>query len=56
MINPFTHTGKTVADWYTNANESDCAPGLAKIGVTIMLPLIVPTAFISALCQKGKGK
>jgi len=53
MVNPFKHVATNVADYYREAAGSDCAPGPAKVGVTLILPVAVPALFIAALFKKA---
>lgn len=53
MINPFKHTADTVRTWYTEGRENN--PGqedLANMGTTLLMPAIIPIAFVQALFKK----
>jgi hypothetical protein len=52
MVNPFKHVGKVISDAYANANESDCAPGLAVAATTVGLLVVAPYSFVSAFFKK----
>jgi hypothetical protein len=54
MVNPFVHAGKAIGELWTMANHSDCAPGPAKIGVVLIVPIVAPCAFVAALFKNKK--
>lgn len=57
MKNPFTAVGKTVSGMWKDANESDVAPGLSKLGTAVVLvPIVAPITFIAAFFQKPDPK
>jgi hypothetical protein len=57
MINPFKATKQAVSSMFRDAKGSDVAPGMSIAGTVILMPLVVPGAFVCALfTSKSKDK
>jgi len=55
MINPFKHTANVVGSSYKSATNLDFwAPSMGATALTLVMPIIIPVAFISAFFKKSE--
>lgn len=56
MINPFKHTANVVKSTYSSATNTDfAAPSMGAIGATLVMPVVIPFAFVNAFFKKTEG-
>lgn len=56
MINPFKHTANVVKSTFTSSMNTDfAAPSMGAIGAALVMPVVIPFAFVNAFFKKSEG-